>query len=152
MVKEREHPKGPYRDRPVVNRAQRRAQYARERAGKESELALDVTWVYQHIHDTSMTKESAISLGAWGLLDWARTHKHQFFEKVLPRALVAKEKLEGGAESEQRRVEEMAIEELERTVKKLDEGTTLFYCGECWRQLEPGMECVEVTRKKMGEK
>jgi hypothetical protein len=131
------------------DRAARRAQYERDQAGRHSNLALDVLWVYEHLLDTSVTKETAISLGTWALLEWAKRNTNHFMERLLPKALavVEKSKQQSG-ETEQELAEKLRIEELEKRAVQIAEGTKVTYCQSCWKQLGPSIKGVEVVRTR----
>jgi hypothetical protein len=76
-------------------------------------LSRDVLWVYENLARSDMHAEDAPSLGAWSLLDWARKHRDQFYEKMLPKAMAAKEK----QSNEQQTVEDPGIEDLDKMIE-----------------------------------
>jgi hypothetical protein len=51
-----------------------------------ADLARDVLWVYEHLGDNHVSATDTPSLGAWGLLRWARSNPTRFFEQLLPKA------------------------------------------------------------------
>ena len=111
------------------------------------DLVSDTLWVYECLGSTKVTPLDAPSPGAWHLLEWAKRNRNHFFERLLLKAMSVKEKASGGEEEELKRAERMKLEELEKVIKQLDEGTKLFYCQKCWKQLEPD-DTIEVVRKK----
>jgi hypothetical protein len=59
-----------------------------------------------------VTAMDAPSLGAWDLLQWARKNRNLFFERVLPKAMAAKEK----QSSDQQVVEDPGIEFIDQLI------------------------------------
>ena len=46
------------------------------------DVVADASWVYSHLYAKDVSKGSAPSPGAWGLLQWAKTHEKEFFSGV----------------------------------------------------------------------
>lgn len=46
------------------------------------DVVADASWVYSHLYAKDVDKGSAPSPGAWGLLQWAKTHEKEFFSGV----------------------------------------------------------------------
>jgi hypothetical protein len=90
-----------------------------ERVGDRQppDLVRDTLWVYQHLANRNAKPESAPSLGAWNLLQWARRYKNRFFEQVLPKAMAAKPP----EDEENIRREKTRIEEMERVLRELNQ-------------------------------
>ena len=84
----------------------------------ESDLVRDTLWVYEHLQTSNATAEQAPSLGAWSLLLWAREYRNRFFEQVLPKAMVAKKKVE---EYKQDVLDDPGIEELEKMLEDFNQ-------------------------------
>ena len=64
----------------------------RRTAGQGVDLIRDVLWTYENLANTNAAAEDAPSMGAWSLLEWARNYRNHFFERLLPKALTAKER------------------------------------------------------------
>jgi hypothetical protein len=58
----------------------------------QPDLSRDVLWTYENLARKDVTAVDAPSLGAWDLLQWARKNRNLFFERVLPKAMTAREK------------------------------------------------------------
>ena len=46
------------------------------------DVVADASWVYSHLYAKDVNKDTAPSPGAWGLLQWAKTHEKEFFSGV----------------------------------------------------------------------
>jgi len=82
-------------------------------AGCETDLPVDIIWVYGQLANDNPTPSDAPSLGAWSLLRWARESPNRFFEVLLPKALVLREKVEGESPVGEE-VEDLGIEQLNK--------------------------------------
>jgi hypothetical protein len=78
----------------------------------QPDLSRDVLWTYENLARKDVTAVDAPSLGAWDLLQWARKNRNLFFERVLPKAMTAKEKKSGELEVE----EDPGIEYLDQLI------------------------------------
>lgn len=46
------------------------------------DVVADASWVYSHLYAKDVSKDTAPSPGAWGLLQWAKIHEKEFFSGV----------------------------------------------------------------------
>jgi len=67
----------------------------RRTAGQGVDLIRDVFWTFENLANTDVAAEDAPSMGAWSLLEWAKNHRNYFYERLLPKALTAKERQSG---------------------------------------------------------
>jgi len=90
--------------------------------GIPPDLDRDALWAYEQLDVITATPDAAPSLGAWGLLKWARGNRNRFFEQVLPKVAASKKK----RDEERKRsfvddddvVEDRGIEELSKMIRK----------------------------------
>jgi len=90
--------------------------------GNRPDLDRDALWAYEQLDVITATPDAAPSLGAWGLLKWARGNRNRFFEQVLPKVAASKKK----RDEERKRsfvdeddvVEDRGIEELRMMIRK----------------------------------
>src|SRR5262249_55090325 len=80
--------------------------------GAAPDLNRDMHWVHENLENQRVKLESAPSLGAWGLLKWARRCPHRFFGQFLPKALAAGPA--PGAPEDSEYVEDPGIEEIRK--------------------------------------
>ena len=60
----------------------------------QPDMSRDILWVYENLARKGVTAKDAPSLGAWGLLQWARKFSNRFFEQVLPKARAVEKETE----------------------------------------------------------
>jgi hypothetical protein len=79
------------------------------------DLVRDVIWSYENLENPRARPADAPSLGAWGLLKWARGDRDHFFERMLSKAMAAKVK---GAESAPAS-DDPDLEDLEAEIRRM---------------------------------
>ena len=79
------------------------------------DMSRDILWVYENLARSDILAKDAPSLGAWGLLQWARENRNQFFERLLSKAMATKEK----QSYEQQVEEDPGIEFIDKMIKDM---------------------------------
>ena len=75
------------------------AELAARSKGQEFDVIGDARWVYEQLSNGDVTPLDAPSLGAWGLLEWARTsssNQKQFYTTFGAKLLVEQEEAKAG--------------------------------------------------------
>ena len=52
----------------------------------------DMMWVYHRMPAQSTQEHDAPNKGCWGLLQWARRNRHEFYSKMLPKVVAAQDR------------------------------------------------------------
>ena len=84
--------------------------------------AADVLWCYRHVENPIVKVTDAPSLGAWGLLKYARTNRQRFYEHLLPTALATHkpDDLAGGQQDPALESDTDHMPELERFLRQAE--------------------------------
>jgi len=93
------------------------AALAARSGSSEEDLPRDILWAYGHLENTLVKPEEAPSTGAWGVLKWARQYRNRFFEHLLPKALIVKDKQEAQGASVFDR--DMGLDEIRRLLEQV---------------------------------
>ena len=132
----------------------------RERtAGQPVDLVRDTLWVYMNMANENASPDDAPGMGAWNLLDRARRYRNHFFEKLLPKALSAKEKTKPHDEEEMVQTEGKSVEELRKVLRPFMEDVKLICpkCGvdvneaACKKHLEARKVAEQRSRERFGD-
>ena len=70
-----------------------------------------------NLRTEGQSPRTAPSLGAWSLLKWAREYRNRFFEQLLPKVLVVKERR---AEEERVADRDVGIDEIKRLLAEVE--------------------------------